>query len=351
MSGSDSTVQCSGSLSSMEFPNVQFIKISALNFTNCGRADFNNVNSLIVENCNIFSQQESWSLETVSNATIVRSWFLNGQVGPVLLVARSSLLIKHSMLVNTTTGSGSYCEGAAVNCEFAVLNIEQSVFLQNMVDCVFFGDGGAIYAFTTDVSITDSTFSENSALYSGGAVCINGGSLKISNSSFGYNSADRGTGGALHVYAIFNSVFIYDCRFLNNSANFNLEGSGGAVYIESRSSNISFTGVSFNKNSAASCGALRVMNFNNYHNVSIISSNFTYNTETQRRMTEEFTIVTTYTHSVVLHVSMVLLSPLSAAISLKTKQLEMLVCFTLKTALYLSKDLLSLGIEHNITVE
>ena len=38
--GSDATVQCSGSLSSMEFPNVQLVKISALIFTNCGRGDF-----------------------------------------------------------------------------------------------------------------------------------------------------------------------------------------------------------------------------------------------------------------------------------------------------------------------
>ena len=53
----------------------------------------------------------------VSNATIVGSWFLNGQVRPVLLVDRSSLLIKHSMFVNTTTaygGSYTYCEGAAI---------------------------------------------------------------------------------------------------------------------------------------------------------------------------------------------------------------------------------------------
>ena len=66
----------------------------------------------------------------VSNATTVKLSFLDGQASPVLLVSRSSLLIKHSMLVNTitgtTTGSGSYCEGAAINCEFSVLNIEQS---------------------------------------------------------------------------------------------------------------------------------------------------------------------------------------------------------------------------------
>lgn len=137
----------------------------------------------------------------ISNATIVGSWFLNGQVRPVLLVDRSSLFIKHSMFVNTTTAYGgyTYCEGAAIYSKFSILNIEQSDFLQNRVDCIFFGDGGAIYAFTTNVSITDSTFIKNSVLYSGGAININGGSLKIFNSFFGHNSADRGTGGAIHV--------------------------------------------------------------------------------------------------------------------------------------------------------
>lgn len=285
MKGSDATIQCIDGLSSMEFPNVQFVKIVAVDFINCGDANIYYVNNLVVENCNFFNQQRSWSLDMVSNVTIMRSSFLNGQVGPVLLVSRSSLLIKHSMLVNTTTGtttgSGSYCEGAAINCEFSVLNIEQSEFLQNRADCLFFGDGGAIYAFTTNVSITNSTFIENSALYSGGAVYINGGSLKTYNSFFGYNSADKGTGGALHVYAIFNSVSIYDSRFLNNSANFHLEGSGGSIYVEGQSANISLIDTSFSKNTAAGCGVLRIVNFNNYHNVSIINSNFIHNTESR----------------------------------------------------------------------
>ncbi len=301
MKGSNVTIQCIGSSGffSMEFPYVWFVKIGAINFYNCGGADIYHVNSLVVENCNIFNLQKSWSLEMVSNATIMGSWFLNGQVRPVLLVERSSVLIKHSMFVNTTIAYGggyTYCEGAAIYSEFSVLNIEHSNFLRNRADCVliFSAIGGAIYAFVTNVSITDSTFVENSALHSGGAIYINDGSLKILNSFFGYNSADRGTGGALHVYAIFNSVSICDSRFLNNSADFIFEGSGSAIYVEGRgANNISLIDTSFNENSADSCGALRIMNFNSYHTVSIINSNFVHNAESRR--TEVATIVTAYT--------------------------------------------------------
>ena len=276
MKGSSAAIQCIG-FSNMEFEYVQLVKISAIDFINCGSAYINYVNSLVVENCNFFNQRKSWSLEMVSNATIVGSGFSNGQVRPVLLIERSSLLIKHSIFVNTTTAYGggyTYCEGAAIYSEFSILNIEQSDFLQNRVDCIvnFAAVGGAIYAFTTNVSITDSTFIKNSALHSGGAIDINGGSLEIFNSFFGHNSADRGTGGAIHVYAGFNSVSIRDSRFLNNSAHadFFFKGSGGAIYIEGRGpNNISFFNTTFKENSAGSCGVMRIMNFNTYHNVSM----------------------------------------------------------------------------------
>ena len=156
------------------------------------------------------------------------------------------------------------------------------------MDCTFFSVGGAIYAFTTNVSITSSTFIDNSALRSGGAININGGSLHIFNSLFGYNSADIGTGGGLHIYAIFNSVSICDSRFLNNGAKISFEGSGGAIYVEGQSANVSLIDTVFNKNSADSCGALRVMSFNRHHNVSIINSNFVHNIES--RVVEEVDI-------------------------------------------------------------
>lgn len=97
--------------------NLYVCSLSKSVWSICGNAYINYVNSLVVDNCNFFNQRKSWSLEMVSNATIVGSWFLNGQVRPVLLVDRSSLLIKHSMFVNTTTaygGSYTYCEGAAI---------------------------------------------------------------------------------------------------------------------------------------------------------------------------------------------------------------------------------------------
>ena len=95
------------------------------------------------------------------------------------------------------------------------------------------------------MSITDSNFTKNTALISGGAVYSNGGSLQISSTLFESNSVDGDTGGALCVYTLFNFVSIYDSRFLSNSASVYLEGSGGAIYVEGRSINISLIDTSF----------------------------------------------------------------------------------------------------------
>ena len=73
--------------------------------------------------------------------------------------------------------------------------------------------GGAIYNANGTVSISDSTFSDNSTEYSGGAI-ENWGVLSITNSSFSDNSTDEDGG------AIYNTgeLSISDSAFSNNSA-------------------------------------------------------------------------------------------------------------------------------------
>ena len=167
MNGSKSTIFCTRS-NSFEFPLVPVVKISGITFTNCGGSDFRGVNNIAIDNCNFLNHQKSWKLFRASNATIVKTSFLNGHTGPFLRVTSSSLLIKDSTLINNTG-----CDGAAIYCKSSTLKIEWSIFLQNSAKtCVFIGRGGAVFSANTYLNITDSNFTDNMALTSGGALYI-----------------------------------------------------------------------------------------------------------------------------------------------------------------------------------
>ena len=168
--------------------------------------------TLIIDNSNFIR------LENVRNATITTTSFINGQIGPILIVEQSSLLIKSSTFVNTTITdkrvSSSSCNGAAIYCSMCSLTVIQSNFSQNRVRCTFFGDGGAIYAIFTNVDIRGSIFSDNLSLDSGGALYIAHGSLKSLNSLFMLNSAK--TGGAIVYSSSGDSIYIHNSTFSNN---------------------------------------------------------------------------------------------------------------------------------------
>ena len=205
MSSLNATIICKrGLFTDFSFSRVQHVSISGISIISCGRADFHSVGSLNIDSSSIDSQFSLWNLENVNNASIISTSFLDGQVGPALLVDRSSLLVKFSKFINTTTSSdsslrGSKClRGAAIHCSTSSLNVIQSIFSQNGIECTFIGEGGAIYTYSTNVNITDSIFTDNMALCSGGALFTYYGSLLILNSLFSNNSAN--TGGALYVY-------------------------------------------------------------------------------------------------------------------------------------------------------
>jgi predicted outer membrane repeat protein len=131
------------------------------------------------------------------------------------------------------------------------------------------GGGGAIYCkYSSSPAIMNCTFSDNSAAYLGGAVyCRYYSSPTMTDCTFSGNSA--GGGGA--VYGYLSSPSITDCTFGGNladsggavyggsgtitncafSGNLALEGSGGAVHGSS-----TITNCTFNQNSAMEGGAV-----------------------------------------------------------------------------------------------
>jgi len=100
--------------------------------------------------------------------------------------------------------------------------------------CFFtFGNGGGLRATNTPVTITDSYFWENVAVFDGGHVYIrDGGPFISTGSEYLYGLASLGSGGA--IYSIESPVTIDDNYFRNNESSVR----GGAVFASSNTDNI-----------------------------------------------------------------------------------------------------------------
>ena len=106
-------------------------------------------------------------------------------------------------------------------------------------------DGGAIFCYSSSPTVTNCTFSGNSADFQSGAIYCDGSSPTITNCAFSGNDAAHG--GAIFCYS--SSPTVTNCTFSGNSADF-----GGAIYCDSsspRAANCTFSG-----NSAGDGGAI-----------------------------------------------------------------------------------------------
>ena len=126
------------------------------------------------------------------------------------------------------------------------------------------------------VNITGTHFSDNRAGRNGGAVYFGSNNISITNSSFINNTAITGAGGA--VYFGGSNISITNSSFINNRAS---GGGGGAIYSARRYSNISLVDNIFNHNTAAYCGVMEVAEFYHYR-VNIIGNTFIYNRAVQQ---------------------------------------------------------------------
>ena len=203
---------------------------------------------------------------TVNNCVIENN---NGCAGVGILDNAAgtggSLTVQNSTFSNNShpvpDTSGFY--GAGIGCEFLTsLTVSNCEFSQNSA-----GAGGAIwYGNVTATSITDSTFSGNSASYLapttgltvqgyGGAIYgdNNSGSVLISSCTFIGNTAVQ-SGGAIE--EVSTSPVITDCTFIGNratgsSADEFSTGSGGAIEWQA---GIQISGCTFSSNSANNDG-------------------------------------------------------------------------------------------------
>ena len=122
--------------------------------------------------------------------------------------------------VSGNNGGGLYFAGGG-----NALTIDNSNFIKNMTDnAEKGGKGGAVFVFARAASVTRSSFVDNSAATSGGAI-YNDGALTIENATISGNSAaDRG--GGLHINEGASATLIHATLYGNSVT----EGDGAGIW-------------------------------------------------------------------------------------------------------------------------
>lgn len=158
--------------------------------------------------------------------------------------------------------------GGIVNVAGGTLTVTGSTFSENSAGA--FSSGGAIlsnsYSGANTVMITNSTFISNSAPYAsgGGIAFVNGGTLTVSDSTFSGNSAISGGG----IYHYQSTVDLTGSTFSGNSSN-----SGGAIRNDGGTLTVNRS--TFSNNSANSGGGIV-----NAGTLTVVNSTFSGNSTT-----------------------------------------------------------------------
>lgn len=181
-----------------------------------------------VTNCNFTGNQAHyWGGAIRSNIgmNVTNCNFVNNTVGHSggalfgIFALIEGCVFENNSAVSKSRGLKS--EGGAV-CSGSKLTINNCKFYHNDAD-----DGGALYAGSAFITLTNSIFENNVARYYGGVLSIHGNLVDINNNTFINNKAFK-QGGAICIYGheSLNSVHILNSVFIGNVA-----VDGGALYI------------------------------------------------------------------------------------------------------------------------
>jgi hypothetical protein len=178
----------------------------------------------------------------MNDVTITRGHADDGVGGGILHTGRELSLDDVRLTRNTAVGNGTddAIGGAIAVTEFgSTLTVVDSVFHRNeVIGAGVDATGGAIWSFGSDINISGSRFTGNTAVggddggsAAGGAIMNLASSLSIEDSSFRLNSAvggDNGSDGsafggailnvALPAFELLSSVTIQDSQFEHNRA-------------------------------------------------------------------------------------------------------------------------------------
>ena len=171
----------------------------------------------------------------LTNVTVqyVKKTVEKGDGGVVLNASGATVNVKDSVFDNNKTtryGSVIYSNGG--------IAVENTVFTNNagnnggvichhnasstmtIDECDFeenAGYSGAAIWSNKTATITDTTFTNNTASWNGGAICTSGGTMDIENSTFANNTSAQNKGGAIY-FDNSTTCNITDSKFVGNTA-------------------------------------------------------------------------------------------------------------------------------------
>ena len=161
--------------------------------------------------------------------------------------------------------------GAAIVAYSGMKGNENALNNISIIDCTFkdcYSAGhGAVYTFANNVTVTGSTFENNSAPQRGGAFYARGGkNIIVSQSKFNLNKQPLEGNNTLGGGAI----YLYDCKATITDSSFdgNYAHNGGAIYVQANNTvivNCNFTNneVTYDKANTGGGGAIYEQNQNN----------------------------------------------------------------------------------------
>ncbi len=201
----------------------------------------------------------SWQYAKLSiknaTGTVNTNGVINLADGQYTGTCNTNITINKNMTITGQSQTGTIINGTGTNGIFYI-NPSVNVTIHNLTLTNGTGfdtdlsdtDGGAIYNKGT-LSVTDCTFTRNTATY-GGAIC-NEGNCNVSGSTFTGNNATSGDGGAISNLQGYN-LTVSDCTFTGNNAT----STGGAIH-----------------NWISTC----TFNFNRFYNNTATTGNAIYN--------------------------------------------------------------------------
>ena len=157
----------------------------------------------------------------------------------------------------TFTGNQSYMEGGALVIyreEMEYSEITGSTFSENFAAM----SGGAVYS-NSRLRLAESTFELNQSARYGGAFTSGEGVIFATDVVFDQNSGD--IGGAVAIFADDGQTEFHDCSFTNNQVTAPLDSRGGGIYLYDVNE-AEFHSCQMRGNSANNGGALYAMNSN-----------------------------------------------------------------------------------------
>lgn len=135
----------------------------------------------------------------------------------------SGVLNQGTLVVNDCTFSGHESYGGAAIFNSGTLTVNHSTFISNNS-----GDGAGIFHGGTMLTVTNSTFANNTCTNGQGtAIYVGGGMATVSNSTFAGNSGGNGGG----IYNLSGTITIINSTFAGNLVNnHGVTGEGSGIY-------------------------------------------------------------------------------------------------------------------------